>query len=338
MKKLYQLALQYQEIELWKTLLDNQIFAVKFSDGEIGYCCVMGAAGTFCGLAIYIGDEGINSYLKISSGNIAELDETEIKFSQQCIMCSFTKPSQMDRIAQLKARTNLKNAGFDLKQIKSYPIFEKFLKYHFPTSNINGIDKQYLIEAFYACFEVATKLKVKSIEELHLSDEQNLFGKTIPYLICRKDGNYTWRTKKLPEDVFIDCYYAEDYNNLFAQKIKSMEPKNSTWLCGIFRYHSLIKDSEGIPYFPLAQVLLDKESEFMYNMGICKFEEKEETIFPNKLFEVIKEHGKPKKIVLTDIRSAIIYSQLLAELGIDSEYQPNLKSINRVKLQLRNFK
>lgn len=45
----------------------------------------MGAAGTFCGLAIYIGEKGINSYLKISSGNFAESDETEIKFSQQCI-------------------------------------------------------------------------------------------------------------------------------------------------------------------------------------------------------------------------------------------------------------
>ena len=51
-----------------------------------------------------------------------------------------------------------------------------------------------------------------------------------------------------------------------------------------------------------------------------------------------KGYGKPKKIILTDIRSAIIYNQLLTELGIDSDYQPNLKSINRIKLQLRNYK
>ena len=52
MKELYQLAFEYLDTELWKSLWDNQIFAVKFSDGEIGYCCVMGAAGTFCGLGI----------------------------------------------------------------------------------------------------------------------------------------------------------------------------------------------------------------------------------------------------------------------------------------------
>lgn len=338
MKNLYQLAFQYLNTELWKSLWDNQIFAVKFSDGEVGYCCVMGAAGEFCGLGIYIGDEGINSYLKMASGDFMETDETEIKFSQQCLMCSFVKPSQMDRNSQLKARTSLKNSGFNLKEIKLYPVFEKFLKYHLPTTNINGFDNQYFIEAFYACFEVADKLKVKSKDELHLTDTVNLFDKTIPYLICRKDGNYTWRTKKLPNDIYTDCCFAQDYNSLLAQKIKKMTSTDNSWLCGMFRLSSTIKDLEGIPYFPLIQVVLDKESEFMYNMEICKFEEMKETVFPNKLLEIIKEFGKPKKIILTDIRSAIIYDKLLKELGIDTEYQPNLKSINRVKLQLRNFK
>lgn len=338
MKDLYQLAFQYLKVELWKSLWDNQIFAVKFSDGEIGYCCVMGAAGAFCGLGIYIGDEGINSYLKMASDDFMGTDETEIKFSQQCIMCSFVKPSQINRTSQLKTRTNLNNAGFDLKQIKLYPMFEKFLKYHIPTTNINDTDKQHFVEAFYACIEVANKLKVKSIEELHLTNDQELLNKTIPYLICKRDGSYTWRTKKLPKDIFMDCCLAQNYNYLLAQKIKNMQSTGSTWLCGMFRFHSTVNDTEGIPYFPLIQVLLDKESEFMYDMQICKFEEQEESIFPNKLFDVIKEHGKPNKIILTDIRSAIIYNQLLKELGIDSDYQPNLKSINRVKLQLRNWK
>lgn len=338
MKNLYQQAFQYLNNELWKSLWDNQIFAVKFSDGEVGYCCVMGAAGTFCALGIYIGDEGINSYLKMLTGDFISTDDKEIKYSQNCIMCSFIKPSELDRATQLKTRTNLKNAGFDLKQIKLYPIFEKILKYHIPTTDINDIDKQHFEEAFFACSEVAKKLKVKSADELHITNERELLNKTIPYLICKKDGSYTWRTKKLPKDIFMDCYLAQDYNYLLAQKIKTMKPTDSTWLCGIFRFHSTIKDEEGIPYFPLVQVLLDKESEFMFNMQICKFEEHEETIFPNKLFDIIKEHGKPNKIILTDTRAVIIYNQLLNELGIDVDYQPNLKSINRVKLQLRNFK
>ena len=87
MKNLYQLAFQYLNTKLWKILWDSQLFAVKFSDGEIGYCCIIGAAGTCCGLGIYIGDEGINSYLKITSDEFISTDETEIKFSQHCLMC-----------------------------------------------------------------------------------------------------------------------------------------------------------------------------------------------------------------------------------------------------------
>ena len=338
MKELYQLALQYFDTELWKTLWDKQLFAVKFSDGEIGYCCVMGAAGEFCGLGIYIGDEGINSYLKMAYGDYNSTDDIEVKFSQHCIMCSFTKPSQMDRNTQLKARTNIKNAGYDVKQVKLYPVFEKFLKYHFPTTKINEIDKQRFKEALYACFDVAEKLKIKSVDDLHLTCDKNLFNKTIPYLICRKDGKYTWRTKKLPKDIYTDCCFADGYNTLLARKIKNMKSIEATWVCGIFRFPTPMNDLEGIPYFPLVQVLLDEQSKYMLNMEICKCEDYEETIFPNKLFDIIKEYGKPKKIILTDFKSAVIYGRLFKELGIDSDYKPNLKDINRIKLQLRNFR
>ena len=98
----------------------------------------------------------------------------------------------------------------------------------------------------------------------------------------------------------MDCCFAQDYNYLLAQTVKNMKSTDSTWLCGIFRYSSAVKGAEGIPYFPLVQVLLDKDSEFIYNMQICQFEENEETIFPNKLLDIIKEYGKAENIILTD--------------------------------------
>jgi hypothetical protein len=39
--RLYDLAYLYKKTKLWETLLDGQIFAVKFSDGEIGYICIL---------------------------------------------------------------------------------------------------------------------------------------------------------------------------------------------------------------------------------------------------------------------------------------------------------
>ena len=39
--KLYECAFEYKKTKLWKKLWDTEIFAVKFSDGEIGYVSVM---------------------------------------------------------------------------------------------------------------------------------------------------------------------------------------------------------------------------------------------------------------------------------------------------------
>ena len=38
-------AFQYRDTELWKELTDSDVFAFRLSDGETGYCCVMGNAG-----------------------------------------------------------------------------------------------------------------------------------------------------------------------------------------------------------------------------------------------------------------------------------------------------
>ena len=42
---LYDIALQYKKTKLWKQLCDTELFALKLSNGEIGYCSVMGRAG-----------------------------------------------------------------------------------------------------------------------------------------------------------------------------------------------------------------------------------------------------------------------------------------------------
>ena len=41
-ERLYSLAFAVRKTKLWKTLYDNELFAVSLSNGEIGYCSVMG--------------------------------------------------------------------------------------------------------------------------------------------------------------------------------------------------------------------------------------------------------------------------------------------------------
>lgn len=66
--KLYECAFEYKKTKLWKKLWDTEIFAVKFSDGEIGYVSVMGKGGTYTGIAVYVGDDGFQSFRKLRRG------------------------------------------------------------------------------------------------------------------------------------------------------------------------------------------------------------------------------------------------------------------------------
>ena len=60
-EKMYDLAFQYKGTKLWQQFYDDELFAVKLSDGEIGYCCVMGMLGQHNALALYVGEKAIRA-------------------------------------------------------------------------------------------------------------------------------------------------------------------------------------------------------------------------------------------------------------------------------------
>lgn len=95
---LYSLAFAVRKTKLWKTLYDNELFAVSMSNGEIGYCSVMGALGEHLALALYIGSEGLDSYRLFQEANYMEMNvlkTQEFMLSQVCLQCSFESKEEL---------------------------------------------------------------------------------------------------------------------------------------------------------------------------------------------------------------------------------------------------
>ena len=58
-------------MEPWRWLSDADVVAIEHPSGEeIGYCAVLGNAGFEYGLGVYIGDEGLASYLALVTAEV----------------------------------------------------------------------------------------------------------------------------------------------------------------------------------------------------------------------------------------------------------------------------
>ena len=89
----------------WKKLTDSDIFAVKLSSGETGYCSVMGHGGEHYALGLYIGRKGFTSYLNsLYLNNAAPFVFQQLAMMFDCINCDFMNAADMDAKTKRRIR------------------------------------------------------------------------------------------------------------------------------------------------------------------------------------------------------------------------------------------
>ncbi|MDD3409201.1 MAG: hypothetical protein PHY12_00165, partial [Eubacteriales bacterium] len=122
---LYDLALEFRKTKLWKKLYDSQLFAVRHSDGTVGYCCVMGMMEEHIALAVYPGDEGLASYRALNAATMDadRFEQMERMLSQNCVTVSFENKSVLSPRECAEAERYLASRGLKLRGSKAFPQF-----------------------------------------------------------------------------------------------------------------------------------------------------------------------------------------------------------------------
>ena len=78
-QSIYDLAYTFKKSKLWQLIREQQIFAVRLPDGQIGYCLIMGQNGEHMALSLHIGAEGFSSYRRLN-----DMDGKAVPFQYLC--------------------------------------------------------------------------------------------------------------------------------------------------------------------------------------------------------------------------------------------------------------
>ncbi|MGN0576671.1 MAG: DUF6930 domain-containing protein [Ruminococcus sp.] len=221
-------AYQFRSDKLWKKLNENEIFAVRLSNGETGYCSVMGSLGKFTALTLYIGQEGWNSLVKALQCNTDEINDLksfDFLLSQNCLQTKLSNKSEVPDALIKPVRDYADKHGINLKGHKSYPAFCKFKTYIFPDFITQQDDFTFMLEALKASHEVAQELNKSNKVQLSLDSSID----TIPLLT--PDGDkFSWSLKKYPEAVPETFPQPKLNNDVLTGRIKQL-PQQGTWEC-----------------------------------------------------------------------------------------------------------
>ena len=327
--RLFDLAFQYRKSNLWKKLWDSQLFGVRLSDGEIGYCCVMGRMGELNAVAVYIGQKGLDSLraLQDSDPLLDTLDESELRHRQDCVMLSFNNKSMLNP-RDLDALTPYcRKHGLTPRGKNAYPQFERFRTGYERWYLEDETDQRRMTEALEGVIEVASRLtrEMKTPEQLGFL-EGGFYDREIPLLTKQGDG-FQWERHALPPKT-PETWPSIVIEDELTQRRLDKAARKGIWAFKLFRHiepmtHQTGKDQiafdelEEAPFYPWVMMIVDTRSSMVLGVFLSNDADDYAHPFADQLAEMLTRAGVPRKIIVLDARTKAALEWLCERFKIE---------------------
>ncbi len=331
--QLYELAFLYKKTKLWQKLWDTQLFAITLTEGRTGYISIMGAGGEHNALALYIGQEGLDSYRKMVTLHESAVDPLVFKerlMSQKCLQCAFESKDELSKEEREEAKCYAKAHGIRISGKNAYPQFVKYEPYCYPWFLQNDQDQQDLCQALSAAIALSQLLEEQQPETLGFCDIRSGVIE-IPLLAQQEDHYAIGRTEILPEQE--DQYPTPVISNDMAMaKVKKLK-KMGVWECQIVRIPQAVQDEPGQPpVFPVIFLAVERTSSFLLPVSPVKqYEEQPEQLLENFLEACLKQETYPAKMSVRDQRTFAFAEEFCKKLKIRLRLEEELPVLEDVK-------
>lgn len=322
--QLYETAKVFRKHEPWNDVYDTDLVIIEHPETkERAYCSVMGNAGEFYGLALYIGKEGLRSFDRIVNPFIT-IPHHQLQHVQNCLMISFEAKYQLEE----ENADHINSLGLSFKGKKAWPEVKKFEPGYYPWLFLDKKEVGWLtiaLEQVPSAIRDYKKKKVKPNMEA---------GHFLGRVIEKRDRQWFTTTLPLPD---LDKKEEKDFpysfeDDLFVKKISNVKEKR-----GVLQVDSLFspipvkEEFMERPVFPYLLLVVDTDG--MEIIEYDQFFRKDEE--PERMIETLK------KICLEEVPSAIevreekawIVEEFCEKTGIELFVQGELPHIDEVMNQ-----
>ena len=351
-RELYDLAYSFRNAKLWKVIFEDELFAVKLPNKQIGYCSLMGRSGQHMALGVYIGQDGFSSYRKLISysGHRKQSASYPVELlTQDCIQCSIERRDQFspEELADIKAYCEESGTSFRAP----FPQFSRFYPYCVPWYITKKNDWKSLQTALEVMKKIGELLKTHSKEDLGLNPiaadltgeayinqaqrQETLFGQTesvtVP-LFSLANGNLVVERIPLPTYKEPDMAPPTRFNELAVAKLMKLK-KDGVLQCEVLRAPEPVEGEP--PYVPALLLSVETDEGMVLRPTVAQGAQYDPNEMIQGFCEALLASGVyPRQITVKTKETATLLRPFCEKAKIDFFVSQALDALDEVAEQI----
>jgi hypothetical protein len=325
-ENLYRTAIDFWRIQPWQWINDTDLFGVKNpEDGEIGYCCVVGALGEFLGLVVYLGTEGLESYLKIQGSESPEEDDLS---TGKCLTASLEDRKTLQK-PDLEV---IKRLGLRFRGTKSWPLFRSYEPGYYPWY-LNQRQVRFLTHALTQAADVTLRIKQSRVL---LSGSED--GRYLVRVAEQNGPELQWRDEWLaPASLEGTKCGVPVPDELRLQRIKKRDVRQAgIWEIDFSLVPMPIQEGHR-PFYPLCLLIVDQSSGFVLRSHL-ESKDLHGPEFQNQMLSAIEEISLlPQEIWVKRDEVFQLFEPLTSRLGLKMKRVKRLKEVELARRSMESY-
>jgi hypothetical protein len=326
-RRLYDAAMAFKQAAPWEWMTEEEVFGIRNPEtGQIGYVSIMGHRGEYLALALYLGSEGLDGFLRMERGE--ENDNPAILLEIPQLQASF---EDRDKLYP-EDHQGIKALGLKFRGRQAWPMFRSYVPGYLPWF-VTPAEARFLTAALEQALDVTRRL-AKDRSLLKPLRQNRYLVRT------RTDQGWAddWLTPPPPP---VRAPLPVDTKRLAAMR-HQFPQQHLTFQADLFVLPGSIKERDDPrPYLAYTLMVVEANSGLILGHEIMAPKPTLDAVWdqaPTKLLDVIAGFGNlPDRVVVRNDRLRRLFAAVITGLGCQIKVTPRLPALDHARAEMERF-